>query len=267
MEGQVPGQWHRQPEPPLWLLCYACSVPGFAWHLCPWMGIWESCPPQGGKKNPVGSCVLHLGRSGHKRKGKSCCVFQSQRTERENTSFWGFFVCYHLHVRTAQKLSIDDEEVTEGARRVCPRRPAVASAAALHGKVLVLEIRAPWRYLFVFLLFFFFFFAPSLSSCFVAISGFEARLAPEVPSQKHLLFFFLVISQQNYCVPGGEKVFEAIPCSSRVWRCKGASFNPGPSAAGCPRSVVSAGGAERWAGRQGRVSGCQLALQTKLQAT
>lgn len=57
-------------------------------------------------------------------------------------------------VYTAQKLSIDDKEVTEGARGVCP--PA-ASGAAERGTVLVLEIRAPWLRLFDFLLFYLYF--------------------------------------------------------------------------------------------------------------
>lgn len=136
------------------------------------------------------------------------------------------------------------------------------------GKVLVPEIRAPWRHLFDFLLFYLFF-APCLSSCFVAISGFEAQLGPEVPLQKLLPYFFLVISRQNYCFPHGEEVLNVVPCSRRVQRFKGGSFSPGPSAAGWPRCVISAGTAERWSPVQGGRDSHQLfslPFKTKLQA-
>lgn len=82
--------------------------------------------------------------------------------------------CLH----TSQKLSINDKEVTERARRVCPppspRQPLAAAASSL-------EIRGPWGCFLQFLLFSLFLLR-SFQAPFVAVSGFETQLGPDVPS-------------------------------------------------------------------------------------
>lgn len=100
MKGQVPRKRCHQPDP-LWLLCCACSVPCFSWvGLCPWMGIREFCPPQGGKNTPLGSHFLHSGLSGHEQKGKSCCILQPQRTKRVRTQTVGVSLSATIYTST-----------------------------------------------------------------------------------------------------------------------------------------------------------------------
>lgn len=110
------------------------------------------------------------------------------------------------YVDTAQKLSIDDKEVTEGAHRAVPW--GLPWPPEWHHKASLRDLHLLYLC-----------FAPCHSSCFVAISGFEAQLAPELSVQKVLELFFVwvrgvflcvcvcVISRQSNCFPGGEEAF------------------------------------------------------------
>lgn len=138
----------------------------------------------------------------------------------------------HGCVSTAQKLSINDKEVTEGARRVCPAGLPWPREQHHKARSWFLKPGLPGN-IYVILILFCLFIAPSHSSGFVAISGFEAQLGPEVLFQTLLLFPFPSYIRIKLLLCRWRRgIFEAVPCSSRVWRLKGTSFSAAPLVAG-----------------------------------
>ena len=75
-EGQVSRKQCRRLEPPLWLLCYACSVPGFSWHLFVSLdGNLGVLPTARWEKTPMGSCFFTQVAQGMSGKERAAVFF------------------------------------------------------------------------------------------------------------------------------------------------------------------------------------------------
>lgn len=91
MQGQVPGT-----EPPLWLLCYACSVPAFSWHwlVSPAGNLGALPVAQGRKKKNLGIVFLPVGSPGALAERKELLRFSvSEENEPSENNVILMFLC------------------------------------------------------------------------------------------------------------------------------------------------------------------------------